>query len=436
MLYRINILRVICVACILFGLSACTSQPTKESGTLTVLSYADEEWFQQKYGELFSVQYPEIQLNYISTQHDTGTLDDFVHKFKQQKPDVSILTSDQFRRLMEEGLLTPLDSLVKKNKFDIQNLLPAVVQLLRDNGTLYGISPNFYSTALFYNKAIFDENQISYPKDFMTWDEVINLAQQFIGLETDLQGISQSFQSDPFHFAMTVSRLSGVRFYDPNRNVILFDQPQWRNIFEKTINGYRSKAIHGGNSQETAQNGQLSQEDILRQQNLFLVGQSAMTIDNYYFIKMLEHTESVDWDVVTVPILTREQATTNGFFISNIVAISKETSNMDLSWTLTEFINSDKTAKMLSKSSFELFARTQYNQSNEGKRIEAFYKLNPGDNMYQDDTATPPGFLAKVSEIANMELGKVIEGSADLDSAIQNIQKHSQQALSLLSVSE
>src|SRR5690606_29886188 len=112
----------------------------------------------------------------------------------------------------------------------------------------------------------------------------------------------------------------------------------------------------------------------------------------------------VDWDVVTVPILTREQATTNGFFISNIVAISKETSNMDLSWTLTEFINSDKTARMLSKSSFELFARTQYNQSKEGKRIEAFYKLNPGDNMYQDDAATPSGFLAKVSEIANMEL--------------------------------
>jgi hypothetical protein len=53
----------------------------------------------------------------------------------------------------EDGKLYALDSVIQQDKYDIEGIHPAIRKLLRDkgNGKLFGLSPTFNSSALYYN---------------------------------------------------------------------------------------------------------------------------------------------------------------------------------------------------------------------------------------------------------------------------------------------
>ncbi len=162
----------------------------EETAKIKVLFYNDQA-FNMLYGSAFSVKHPNIEVEVVSMMplmmSGNPSKEAFDQLIKEQKPDVLFLNAEQYQRLSGDGRLLQLDPIVKQTGFDIENLHPTVVELLKSkgNGSLYGLAPSFGGRALFYNKDLFDRYGVAYPTDQMTWDEVLQLAKRF---PTDQQG--------------------------------------------------------------------------------------------------------------------------------------------------------------------------------------------------------------------------------------------------------
>jgi multiple sugar transport system substrate-binding protein len=155
--------------------------------TLTLLNtYYNENSYLQQYGNLFAAKFPNIEVKVVSTQaiYQPGinnSQEQFDKLIKEEKPDILLLNMNQYAQMVADGKLLELDSLIKKDKFDIENIFPAVMDLIKSKGygKLYGLTPSFNSSALFYNKDMFDQYGVPYPNDQMSWDEVMQLAKRF-----------------------------------------------------------------------------------------------------------------------------------------------------------------------------------------------------------------------------------------------------------------
>ncbi|MDG0794444.1 extracellular solute-binding protein [Cohnella ginsengisoli] len=87
--------------------------------------------------------------------------------------------------LSAAGLLKPLDAWMKRDKVSDDSWQSAVKQTLREagGGQLYGYAPEFTGHALYYNRKLFREYGIPEPTEGMTWEEVMNLAIKFDGVQ-------------------------------------------------------------------------------------------------------------------------------------------------------------------------------------------------------------------------------------------------------------
>ena len=72
--------------------------------------------------------------------------------------------------LMQSGTLEPLDSYLAKSKsLSKKDIIPSLLSPYSLNGKVYGITKDFNTLALFYNKDIFDKAGVAYPDDKDTW---------------------------------------------------------------------------------------------------------------------------------------------------------------------------------------------------------------------------------------------------------------------------
>src|SRR5690606_2756831 len=105
--------------------------------------------------------FPNIELEVISTESAFSAEDpaaEMMRIVEEQQPDVLYLSEEEYALLAQDGTLYDLDAVVKQDQFDLDSFQPAVIDLLKAHGggKLYGLSANFSSQALYYNKDLFD----------------------------------------------------------------------------------------------------------------------------------------------------------------------------------------------------------------------------------------------------------------------------------------
>src|SRR5699024_12294781 len=91
---------------------------------------------------------------------------------------------------LDMNLLLDLNPLIEFNDFELDRLEPSILEYLEEmshDGELNGLPYIRPEYALVYNKDIFDLFGVSYPEDNMTWDEVIDLAQEVTGERNGVQ---------------------------------------------------------------------------------------------------------------------------------------------------------------------------------------------------------------------------------------------------------
>lgn len=417
-------------------ISACKNNEVdnQEEVTLKVVYY-DKNLFNQDYGNLFASRFPNIHIEvlpitYYSNSKNTDV--DSIRKYIQDnEPDVVLLRDVDLKSLAQKGELVDLSPLIKKNKFDVDHLMPSVVELLKnpEDGDVYGLAPTFETSALYYNKDLFDRAGIDYPTDEMSWSDVLRLSQRFSGNDT-AYGFYKGKNANLFNFViMRIGYISGINYYNASTQKMTLNTDSWRSIFRSVIDAYKKNSIFLETSQEPKRFNFSDQAKIQYGSNLFIMGKAAMTLDTVDLVRDLESSkQKLNWGVATVPVDPTNPSVTNAFHLDRIFAINGQSQHVDAAWKLIEFINSDEVAKFKSKSTSDLSTRDGVTKEMFGHDIEAFYKLKPTGNFYTANPL-PNDFYNEFMSFGNDELTKVIGGESTLDEALDRINQEGQTLL-------
>jgi multiple sugar transport system substrate-binding protein len=330
---------------------------------------------------------------------------------------------------------------IKKDKFDVENILPAITDILRSKGggQLFGLSSSFYSNALYYNKDLFDQNGIPYPKDQMSWEEVLELAKRFptTGEEDKrIYGLYQNSygQASAYNFINMIGTTEGLSMVDPESLKATIDTEPWKKVFQTGIDALRSKAINPAKKPNSPTDAN-SYQDYMKS-NLFTMGRAAMTIDGYYAIQQMKQAKDqikdlvpVNWDVVTVPVNPSNPDFSSSVGINDLFAINSQSENQRAAWEFVKYLNSDELAKIFSRSSQNLLGRTKYIKEIDGHSLEAFYKLKSNMDIYKGYEKIPMGFYQMINSIVDTGLQPVLDDKISLDEALKSIQLQAQAAL-------
>ncbi|MFC5532036.1 ABC transporter substrate-binding protein [Cohnella yongneupensis] len=128
-------------------------------------------------------KYPNIKLNFVDKMNDEDISQGIV-------PDIMYLQgiTKIDEDLMPKKLEFDLQPFIDKYGIDLSQIQPNLIKdINRRDGKLYGMPYMMIPDALFYNKDIFDKLGVEYPRDSMTWDEIVDLAKQVTRNEGGVQ---------------------------------------------------------------------------------------------------------------------------------------------------------------------------------------------------------------------------------------------------------
>lgn len=446
----VTILLVIVVSgCSLFdeGNKGAADQSDAQKETTIKVMFFDEQYFMQKYGNLFIAKYPNINIEVVSMRnlHNDPNQDPktaYSKFIETEQPDVLLLPTNELEKLASEQQLYDLEPLIAQDKFDIENIHPTIIDYLKmkGGGKLYGLSPTFSNNAIFINRDLFTKHGVELPEGKMNWQDVLMLAQRFpAGADTPdrIYGYSNAmYQNDPYSLIMRIADDTGLTLENEGKSAIL--TPSWKVLFEQVIAAYKSGAIARENK-EFDPNKAFSREEWLLQ-DPFVAGKSAMTVGDSYALGTLVDADSYlkdrafNWEIINAPNGDNPDQITN-FRLNDIFAINAKSSNPKAAWELVKYINGDEIARVYSKSSTDLWSRTTYMNLKDGKSLEPFYQLtfNRNEASGGDDFARA---RYQINSTANLEIEEVIADQKTLDQALEAIDKKLQSELDQIKASK
>ncbi|MBD2868090.1 ABC transporter substrate-binding protein [Paenibacillus arenilitoris] len=428
-----------------------TGDGQNEQSTLRVMFYDEGSFFEQ-YGMLFSALYPDVDIEVVSTQNMyTDEVTDYNEAtmtfIEEKKPDIVMLSQEQYKTMAADGKLYELDSVMEKEKYDTEGLIPGLLDYMRElgGGKVYGLAPSFYSQVLFYNKALFDKYQIDYPTDKMSWNEVISLARRFPteGEPNErVYGLKMGYNEELFDMAGMLASADGVNYVNASQKLMTIDSDAWKNAFQTALDAIESNVLYFESMSHGAMaEGQATTYEDYLLRDPFVSGRLAMAIGDSNYVNQIEQAAGndrvkdkvvQDWDLVTAPVGMQNPDQSNMMQFHNLLAISADSPNKEAAWQFLQYVTGDEYARVKSKSNNYngLPVRTQYIKDEEGRNYAAFYALKPSTfDSYKDFDKLPENFWMEFRTAASGELQKVKDGNLSLDEALQLLQVKGQQLL-------
>lgn len=391
----------------------------KVQGTIKVL-YSSEQLFMKEYGNLIRNEFPELDIRVVGYEDLTVAGGDYLpllrERIEKEQPDLMGLFSPLYEQLAEEGKLYDLELLTGEDKLELQDFHPGMLQLIRGKaaGKLYGMSPTFNNMGIFYNKDLFNQYEIDYPKDRMTWEELFLLAGRFAGLKaadgTPIYGYAH-FTDNPYQLIEWVGRTQGLSATDAAVSRANLYTESWRKTAESVIAAYRSGAVYSGEGAS----------------NPFLSGKAAMAIGGSYMIPLIERTRTdnelsfdiSDWGIVTAPVDGADPDSTVYAVPSLLFAINGNTPQLRTDAAVMQFLLSDKLTRSRTLLLDALPMKERLLSDPEGRNFQAFYALAP-----VDATSSPmrEAFSMAMQAESRSDMEEALKGGITTDEAWRRIQ--------------
>ncbi|WP_235946602.1 ABC transporter substrate-binding protein [Paenibacillus glycinis] len=452
-------------ALIVSGLSACSKGSSGDDAKQHVLrvgfvsSSADnDQYLRQQFTDGYELTHPNVDIEIVSAMNyddqryqepdPNKKQPDTYEKVKEMMngsnpPDVVIVDSGNLQRLAQDNLIQKLDSLIQDKEFDIDDIVPSVINGIKDagDGSIYALTPTFSSSALFYNKKMFTDAGVEPPTDNMTWTDIFTLAKRIAKGEGKDRKFGLSFNrysGDPFWDSQTYAAPLQLKIFDNKAEKMSVDTPQWKKVWGDVADLYLNKIVPSQEDMNAGGGGIIKDKVAYDpfQGDMFLSGRVAMTIGGYDYVSQLSQAKdaatknpkisNVDWDVVTVPQFSEVPGVGGNIYLNNLMAINAKAQNPDDAWDFIAFNNSKEWAKLKSRSTYEMVSRKSFLKPKDGMNynIAAFYTLKPVppqdpaiDKLYQD----MPN-LYQVQQVAQPLFQEVLQKKKSVDEALKSWQ--------------
>jgi len=281
----------------------------------------------------FEALNPGIRVRWVDVPYDGITQKLLNAIASGRSPDVVNLPADFVRKYAELGALVPLQDLVTPDAWD--DYLPAAVDPLRDNGSIFGVPWYLSTQILIYDRARiaragFDPDSI--PR---TYSQLLEFAREY----------SRRTRENAFFFNIVVEsdmievlEAEGIRVVSEDGRTALFDRPESVAILREW--------------QRTFQAGAMPRESISQghsaAQRLYMGGNIAMFIGGAQFLRIIrENAPGLYATTDVAPAITGSSGVRNLAVMS--LAVSQSSVNPQMAARFAEFVTNGPNQLAFSK---------------------------------------------------------------------------------------
>ncbi|WP_158301976.1 ABC transporter substrate-binding protein [Paenibacillus mesophilus] len=385
---------------------AVPKQISNEPVTLTIYYYGgdltDEE-FQTYFVKPVGQKYPHLTLKLVRNAPGTK-LEDLVAS--GSAPDLIYSPKGYMEDFIGLNIVQDLDSYIREQKVDLGRFEPVTIDSLKSYAPKFNMVAlpfSYNSSAMFYNKDIFDKFGVAYPVDKMTWDDVIELGKR----------VSRK-DGDTFYKAMYPSQLTqfasqmAVAYTDPKTTLPALESDDWK----KAATYF--KRIYD-----------LPENRVTKLNNFFVERDVAMYagVTTYTFGQVKELMSKgtpLNWDLVSYPNFAETKG--QSMALDSLVLIMTSTSkHKDQVFRVMDVVTSNDSQLALSKVG-------RMPALKDPKLKDAFGSDNPalkGKNVKALFLNTPPiqnmgPYDLEVARLLNTLQPKLINGEEDVNTFLRN----------------
>jgi len=238
--------------------------------------------------------HPEIMVKLDHTPY-RGYVDKLLTRIAgRSAPDIICTEVDLFVTFQSKDVLLDLTPYVKSDpEFDLKQFYPEIINRFTVNGKLYAIPRDTAPFAcVYYNKKLFDEAGLSYPKDDWNMDDLLDKARKLTKTDKDGRVIQYGFYAwawPNFVYAFGGSIVDNVR--DPSRCTLdSAGSIAGLKFYTDLINKYK---VHPTSTAMT--------NLAMGVQGMFMTGRLAMFSSGIWETPGLRKAADLDWDVALFP---------------------------------------------------------------------------------------------------------------------------------------
>ncbi|MFC5649411.1 ABC transporter substrate-binding protein [Paenibacillus solisilvae] len=420
------------------------SGKSEEPSALKVMYY-DERSFYSQLGMLYSALHPEVDITVVTNQRNNADpkadMNALFDKFiEEEQTDVIMLSPEQLTKYAADGKLLDLDTMTENEDFNKESLIPGLLDYMKElgEGKLYGLSPNFYSQVIFYNKDMFNKYGVPLPEDRMSWEKVFELAQRFPtdgAKDKRVYGLSFGYNSELYQLGSMLGSTENLSMFNASTKQVTINTPAWKKVFGTAIKGLKSGSLY--TDDPNGGTGSTSYEDYLLR-DPFISGKLAMKIEGAYLMGQIKEAQTAvkdkavkNWDMVTMPVDPQNPDSSTSMSFGQIFAVNAKSVNAEAAKEFIRYITSEEYARVTSKVQDGSFpVRTKYLDDKDNHNMKAFYSLKPvQSSLYKDYDKLPQNFFMQFMGIAQEELKGAFDGKKSIDEALAAAQTKGQQAL-------
>jgi multiple sugar transport system substrate-binding protein len=383
------------------GLSGCgTLIPTVKPVTITFSFPATDRAYYESLKDKFRTENPQIIVELKPwtanpTQSELAT-------------DVIVLTWDMalYSQSQTVQASLPLDILIDQDRsFNRDDFYPGTLKAFSDTGKVYAIPSGLDPWVMFYNKDLFDQYNVPYPKEGWTWDDFLAIASALTHSDIKSFGFTTLPNSpDPFFFLMQhggklVDDSGRPTFLDP----LNIESMEWyTRLFssnEVALSPKRANEIFGYSNESTwvaiykgnvgMWTGNLSQRGGMNQTN---------------------NPWKFSWGVAPLP---KDQVAFTGASYEGL-AISAKSQNQDASWKWITFLSKQVPYRLMPARISVAEASAFENQA--GKEVAAAARMAMKNAILADPATT--GSILQAVQVFMGAVQKMLDGQMTVKEAL------------------
>ncbi|CAG7648655.1 ABC transporter substrate-binding protein [Paenibacillus allorhizosphaerae] len=236
-------------------------------------------------------KYPNIDLEIVKPgTNGTKKLEEMI--VAGQVPDIVISDIGTAKGITDLGFNYDMTPMIKKYNMDLSKYDQSTINYVKTfgkNGEIFSLPYSTNFIALFYNKDIFDKFGVPYPKDGVTFTEIVSLAKRLTRNDNGTQYIG--FDHNSVHFlAGGITR----DYFDPKTGKANLSTKEWRMAYDLLS---QLIAIPGNRfPQDKDKITRWHNEDFYKTQNVAMIGVPNLIPAG------LQTVPNMNWDMTAYPV--------------------------------------------------------------------------------------------------------------------------------------
>ncbi len=236
------------------------------------------------------------------------------------------------------GGLEPLEPYIERDKWDMGMYYDIIVNYMKYDDKIWGLPTTFSTRAIYYNKKLFDDAGVPYPKDGWTWSEFTDTVKKLTkpGQYGFISTADDIFTMQPY-------------FWSNGGDLVSDDGRHTDGVFNTEQNAKTIQFLKGlyDASSKINSAGKFSTNNGLES---FETGRIAMFDNGMWPVNDIVKAGKIDLGIVTHPV--PEGGTLKGIVHTSGYSMPKNGKNKDAAWELIKFMSGPEGSKIITADKF------------------------------------------------------------------------------------